>query len=88
MPYLTQVEVIELLPLPCSGSYGFATGQCTACETASFSLWVIGPLATPVDFRLHASLSGAANPIYAILDSLLGSHIFAHFCYLTVFIPQ
>jgi hypothetical protein len=88
MPYPAQVEVVELLPLPCSGSYGSVAGWCTARETASFSLRVIGPSAASVAFRHHASPPGAATPIYSILDSRLGSHISTHFCYLTVCIPQ
>jgi hypothetical protein len=88
MPYPAKVEVVELLPLPFYGLYGYVVVLCTACETVSFSLWVIGPSATPVVFWLHASPPGVATPICAIQDSQLGSHVSTHFCYLIVCIPH
>jgi hypothetical protein len=42
----------------------------------------------PVAFQIHASPPGVATPICAIQDSWLGSHVFAHYCYLIVCIPQ
>jgi hypothetical protein len=87
MPYPAKVEVVELLPLPCFGLYGSSVVLCTARETISFSLWVIGPSATLVAFWLHASPPGAVTPICTIRDSWLGSHVSVHFFYLIVFIP-
>jgi hypothetical protein len=88
MPYPAKVEVAKLLPLSCSGLYGYVVVLCAAHETILFSLWVIGPSDALVAFRLHASPPRVATPICAIRDSRLSSHVSAHFCYLIVCIPQ
>jgi hypothetical protein len=69
MPYLVPVEVIELLPLPYSGSYGSVAGQCTAHETTSFFPLVTGPSAVLVYFHLGTSPPGVGTPIYVTLGS-------------------
>jgi hypothetical protein len=66
MPYPAKVEVVELLPLPFSRLYGSTVVLYAVEKTISFSLWVIGPSATRVSFRLHASPPGDATPICAI----------------------
>jgi hypothetical protein len=88
MPFRALVDVIERLPLPCSEACESFVGLCIALETSSFSLWVTGPSSAPIDFWRRTSPLGAATPIYAILGSRLGSHRSAHFCYLTICIPQ
>jgi hypothetical protein len=88
MPFLALVEAIERLPILYSEACESAIGLCVAMETSSFSLRVTGPSATPVAFRHRTSPLGVGTPIYAILGSLLGSRRSAHFCYLTVCIPQ
>jgi hypothetical protein len=88
MPSLTLVEVIERITSLYFGSCGSVVGRCIAHETSSSDRLVIGLSTALVMYMRDALLLGAATPIYAILDSQLGSHISAHFYYLIVFIPQ
>jgi len=75
MPCLVPVEVIELLPLPYSGSCGSSSGKCATHETASLFLLASGPSAMLVSFRLDTLPPRARTPIYVILGSRSSSHM-------------
>jgi hypothetical protein len=88
MPFLALVAVIKRLPLLYSEACESVVGFCVALETSSFSLQVTRPSAAPISFQHRASPLRVVTPIDAILGSRLGSRRSAHFCYLTIFIPQ